>query len=238
VITLAHSSDLHLGTELEDGLLQLRRVLAGADQAEADVILLVGDTFEHIRYPLPFFQQAGDLLANAGRRVVVLPGNHDPLFEASEPNWQAMGAGANVTILGLAHDDPVGFADLDLEFWGWAHRSYGSMDPLRNPPARVARWQIALAHGHYTERHYKAGEPSPSWLIFDEDIDATRSDYLALGHWNMATRVGPGLVPAYYSGSPDLENTVNIIRLNDGGVAVDRHPLPPSIPSPAAAGEG
>lgn len=225
MITLAHSSDLHLSTDLEDGLLQLRRVLAGAAEAQADIVLLVGDTFEHIRYPLAFFQQAGDLLANAGRRVVVLPGNHDPLFDASEPNWRAMGAASNVTILGLDHEDPVSFADLDLEVWGRAHRSYGSMDPLRQPPVRGAKWQVALAHGHFTDRHYKAGEPSPSWLIFAEDIDATGADYLALGHWNTAVSVGPGAVPAYYSGSPDLENTVNIIRLSDQGVTVDRQPL-------------
>jgi DNA repair exonuclease SbcCD nuclease subunit len=238
VITLAHSSDLHLSTDLEDGLLQLRRVLAGAAEAEADVVMLVGDTFEHIRYPLTFFQQAGELLSQAGRRVVVLPGNHDPLFDASEPNWRAMGAASNVTILGLEHDEPVGFGDLDLEVWGWAHRSYGSMDPLRNPPARKAKWQVALAHGHYTERHYKAGEPSPSWLMFAEDIEATGADYLALGHWNTAVPVGSGAVPAYYSGSPDLENTVNLIRLSDQGVTVNRHPLSQKVPSPVATGEG
>ena len=230
MITLAHSSDLHLGTELADGLLQLRRVLAGAAEADADVVLLVGDTFEHIRYPLSFFAQAGDLLATAGRRVVVLPGNHDPLFDASEPNWRALGAAPNVTVLGLEHDDPVAFEDLDLEVWGWAHRSYGSMDPLRQPPARRGKWQIALAHGHFTERHYRAGEPSPSWLIFAEDIDATGADYLALGHWNTAVQVGLGAVPAYYSGSPDLENTVNIVRLGDS-VHVSRLPLCPSSPT-------
>ncbi len=232
MVTLAHSSDLHLSTDLEDGLLQLRRVLAGAAEAEADVVLLVGDTFEHIRYPLAFFQQAGGLLANAGRRVVVLPGNHDPLFEASEPNWRAMRSSPSVHILGLDHDDPVRFDDLDLEIWGWAHRSYGSMDPLRDPPARSAKWRVALAHGHFTDRHYKAGEPSPSWLIFAEDIDATDADYLALGHWNTAVPVGSGAVPAYSSGSPDLENTLNIIRLSEHGVAVERHPLPQTIPLP------
>lgn len=233
MVVLTHSSDLHLSTDLADGLLQLRRVLAGAAEAEADVVLLVGDTFEHIRYPLPFFQEAGELLGDAGRRVVILPGNHDPLFEASEPNWRAMGAAPNVTILGLDHDDPAQFDDLDLEIWGWAHRSYGSMDPLRQPPARRAKWQVALAHGHFTERHYKAGEPSPSWLIFAEDIEASGADYLALGHWNTAVPVGTGAVPAYYSGSPDLENTINVIRLGDQGVTVERHPLASSH-SPSA----
>ncbi len=226
MVVLAHSSDLHLSTDLKDDLLQLRRVLAGAAKAEADVLLLAGDTFEHVRFPVGFFQQAGELLAGAEHRVVVLPGNHDPLFDASEPGWRALAAAENVHVLGLDHDEPVRLPDLDLEIWGWAHRSYGGMDPLRNPPVRSARWQVAMAHGHFSEKRYDAGEPSPSWLIFAEDIDATGADYLALGHWNCAVRVGNSAVPAYYSGSPDLEHTLNVIRLSEDGIEVQLFPLP------------
>jgi DNA repair exonuclease SbcCD nuclease subunit len=225
VVVLSHSSDLHLNTDLQDGLLQLRRVLAGSASADVDIVLLAGDTFEHIRFPVEFFREAGGLLAAAGRRVVILPGNHDPLFEQSEAGWRAMGEPPNVTILGLDHDEPVTFPEFDLEIWGWAHRSYGSMSPLREPPSRKARWQVAMAHGHFTEQQYKPGEPSPSWLMFAEEIDATGADYLALGHWNIAMAVGSGSVPAYYSGSPDLEHTINIVRLSDDGIQVTRHPL-------------
>ena len=39
-------------------------------------------------------------------------------------------------------------------------------------------------------------------------------------------RVGNGVVPAYYSGSPDLAETVNLVRLTAGGeVVVTREPL-------------
>ena len=56
----------------------------------------------------------------------------------------------------------------------------------------------------------------PSWLISDAEIDATEADYLALGHWNRPEKVGTGRVPAYYSGSPELAKTVNLIRLDSG----------------------
>ena len=46
------------------------------------------------------------------------------------------------------------------------------------------------------------------------------SDYLALGHWDRPMRVGNGVVPAYYSGSPELAGTVNLVRLTAGGEAV------------------
>src|SRR5579862_6517643 len=225
MVVLTHSSDLHLSADLTDGLLQLRRVLAGSQRVDADAVLLAGDTFEHIRYPLPFFEDAGALLAEAGRRVVILPGNHDPLFEASEPRWQALAAAPNVTVLGMPDDAPVRFDDLDVEIWGWAHRSYSTMMPLRDPPPRGARWQIAMAHGHFSDQRYEPGAPAPSWLIFSEDIAATSADYVALGHWNIHQPVGEGSVPAYYSGSPDLEHTLNVIRLGEDGIQVERFPL-------------
>ena len=50
------------------------------------------------------------------------------------------------------------------------------------------------------------------------------SDYIALGHWNRAAKVGA--VAAYYSGSPEYAGTVNVVRLTAGGdVAVARAEL-------------
>jgi hypothetical protein len=60
----------------------------------------------------------------------------------------------------------------------------------------------------------------PAWQT------TTAADYLALGHCDRPERVGDGTVPAYYSGSPDLARTVNLIRLTaDGEVLVTREPL-------------
>ena len=38
-------------------------------------------------------------------------------------------------------------------------------------------------------------------------------------------RVGNGVVPAFYSGSPELARTVNLVRLTAGGVVVTREAL-------------
>ena len=39
-------------------------------------------------------------------------------------------------------------------------------------------------------------------------------------------RVGNGVVPAYYSGSPEYAGTINVVRLSEtGGVTVKRAPL-------------
>jgi hypothetical protein len=65
----------------------------------------------------------------------------------------------------------------------------------------------------------------PSWLIGDDELAATGADYIALGHWNRAAKVG-GAIAAYYSGSPEYAGTINVVRLLTGGeVAVTRAEL-------------
>jgi DNA repair exonuclease SbcCD nuclease subunit len=100
------------------------------------------------------------------------------------------------------------------------------MVPLRDPPARQARWHIAVGHGHYEPPETWANPLRPSWLISDAMISETRADYVALGHWDRAARVGDGAVPAYYSGSPDYVGTVNLVCLTAAGeVVVTREPV-------------
>jgi len=118
----------------------------------------------------------------------------------------------------------VYFPEFDMEIWGHAHVDYGNMVPLRDPRPKTARWHIALAHGHYEDDG--AVPLRPSWLISNAELDATEADYIALGHWNRAAQVGTGKVQGYYSGSPDLAKTVNVVRLtHNGDVEVTRAPI-------------
>jgi hypothetical protein len=83
-----------------------------------------------------------------------------------------------------------------------------------------------VAHGHYEPAPDRSKGPRPSWLISDAEIAATGADYVALGHWNRAVRVGNGTVPAYYSGSPEYAGTVNVVRMSESaGVTISRVPL-------------
>jgi DNA repair exonuclease SbcCD nuclease subunit len=230
-IVLVHSSDLHVddeqnATKHNDGTDGLAAVLAVARAADADVVLLAGDTFDNNRVAATVLDRAAQLLADAGRPVVILPGNHDPALPNSVFVRGGLASIANVTVLGITHDEAVDFPQHDLEIWGHAHRDYENMVPLRGPRARSTRWQIAMAHGHYEPPETLATPLRPSWLFSDDAIAATEADYLALGHWDRAVRVGNGVVPAYYSGSPDLARTANLIRLTaDGQVVVTREPL-------------
>ena len=170
--------------------------------------------------------RAGRLLADAGMPVVILPGNHDPAMPDSVFVKGGYAQIPNLAVIGITHDEAIAFAAFDLEIWGHAHRDYFDMPPLRGPRPRTTRWQVALGHGHYEPPATRANPLRPSWVFGDEEIAATAADYLALGHWDRPMRVGDGRVPAYYSGSPALARTVNLVRLSTaGGVVVSREAL-------------
>ncbi len=228
---VVHSSDLHVDDEANaskhaEGIAGLAAVLAVAREAEADIVLLAGDTFDNNRVPLPVLARTAQMLADAAVPVVILPGNHDPALPNSVFVRGGLASIPNVSILGVTHDEAVAFPDHDLEIWGHAHRDYENMAPLRGPRPRSTRWQIAMAHGHYEPPHNLATPLRPSWLFSDDAIAATAADYLALGHWDRHERVGDGTVPACYSGSPALARSVNQIRLTPTGeVRVRREPV-------------
>lgn len=229
-VVIVHSSDVHVDDGYTarahggDGANGLRCVLETARSLAADVVLLAGDTLEHNRLPAELLERTARLLAGAGRPVVILPGNHDPVTPDSAWHRGGIGHLPNVHILGMTHDEAVAFEHLELEIWGRAHFDYDDMFPLKTAPRpRRTRWQVVVAHGHYEAKPDLKSNLRPSWLISDREIAATRADYVALGHWNQPLRVGPDSVPAYYSGSPELAGTVNMVRFTaTGSVVVTR----------------
>ncbi len=201
-------------------------MLEAARDLSADVVLLAGDTFDSHRVPQSLIEQAAAVISASALRVVILPGNHDPAIASAIYRDGALAAVKNLHVIGVTHDDAVAFPDLALEVWGRPHRDYDDMIPFEAVRARQTRWLIAMAHGHYEPNPDRSIGPRPSWLIGDDEIAATGADYVALGHWNRAVRVGNGVVPAFYSGSPEYAGTVNVVRLSEtGGVTVTRAPL-------------
>jgi len=230
-IVVVHSSDLHVDHDYTarlhggDGAAGLGCVLDAARAMAADVVILAGDTFDSHRVPESLIERAAALIAASALPVVVLPGNHDPAIDTAVYRHGAFVAVKNLHVLGVTHDESVTFPDLSLEVWGRPHRDYDDMIPFAAVRARTTRWLVAMAHGHYEPKPERGLGPRPAWLIGDDEIAATGADYVALGHWNRAVRVGNGAVPAYYSGSPEFAGTVNVVRLGAGGVTVTRAPL-------------
>ena len=231
-IVVVHTSDLHVDHDYTarlhggDGAAGLACVLGAARDLGADVVLLAGDTFDSHRMPESLVERTAAVIGAAGVPVVVLPGNHDPAIDTAVYRAAALAAVKNLHVIGVTHDEAVSFADLSLEVWGRPHRDYDDMIPFEIVRPRTTRWSIAMAHGHYVPKPDRSTGPRPSWLIGDDEIAATGADYVALGHWNRAVRVGNGAVPAFYSGSPEYAGTVNVVRLSEAdGVTIVRAPL-------------
>ena len=220
-VSIVHSSDLHLGVDdsfsTADSLAVLPKVLEAANQARADVVLLVGDTFDNHRQPIGLLERAARILREYNKPIVILPGNHDPLTPDSVYRRGGLAHIPNVRILGLNVEEAVTFEEFQLEIWGRPHLDYTDMSPLADPRPRSTRWQLAAAHGHYVDEVRDPNRLIGSWLIHREELFATKADYVALGHWNQATPVGDGQIAAYYSGSPEYAGTVNVVRLTRRG---------------------
>jgi DNA repair exonuclease SbcCD nuclease subunit len=231
-LIVAHSSDLHVDHDHTarlhggDGTAGLACVLRAARAAGADIAILAGDTFDCHRLPRDLIDHAADVIAAARLPVVILPGNHDPAVPDAVYHQGRLAAVENLHVLGITHDEAVLFPGLGLEIWGRAHRDYCDMIPFETPRPRSTRWQIAVAHGHYQPQPDRSTRLRASWLIGDAEIAATGADYVALGHWNRAAKVGNGAAAAYYSGSPEYAGTINLARFTrQGDVVVSHLPL-------------
>ncbi len=223
-LIVVHTSDLHLGGRWQRGgeLSALRAVLGAAVETGAQALLMAGDVFDSHRTPVTLLEGAARMLADAAVEVVILPGNHDPATPDAVYRHSGMDSIANVHVLGVTVADSVVLGALELEVVGVPHMAYADMSPLAGPRSKAAAWQISMAHGHWVKGPEDAHR---GWQIHDHEIAASGADYVALGHWDVPQPVGDGSVPAFYSGSPEIAKTVNVVRFGAAGVAVRRHAL-------------
>jgi len=233
-VRVVHTSDVHVDNDYfaerfgGDGAGPLAEVVAAAARLRADLLLLVGDTFDHNRLPARVVVRAAEILAAFPGSVVILPGNHDPATSESPFRHPAFASLDHVAILGIGRGESAHLPQFGLEVCGRPHLDYADMTPLRAASApRLDLRRIVLAHGHYEPSPDFGVRARPSWLFGDAELLGLDVDYVALGHWNRATRVGPGGVEAWYSGSPDVARSVNLIQLGPNGARVTREPLDP-----------
>jgi DNA repair exonuclease SbcCD nuclease subunit len=183
-----------------------------------DVLLVVGDLFDHGRVPEGLVKEAFDVLAELDVPTVLISGNHDIHDDASL--YRRHGPvvdGAGVTFLDAVEGSTISLLDGQMTIWGRAMDDHHpGFRPLHGVPERPARdaWYVVLGHGHYV------GAESPdasmrSSPITDDDIAATNADYVALGHWHTLTDVSSPDVPAWYAGSPMMSWSEGVALLID-----------------------
>jgi calcineurin-like phosphoesterase family protein len=145
-------SDLHLGSATGEDLGRnpgVRRALL-EEIAPAERLVLLGDVLELRELPLaqaldaarPFFEELGT--AMAGRRVVLVPGNHD--HRLAEPLLEALALEGGE--LGLEHRaPPAGEALARIAAW------LGDAELGIAYPGLWLRDDVYATHGHYMDCH-------------------------------------------------------------------------------------
>jgi predicted phosphodiesterase len=153
-VVTAVVSDLHLGTRTQADLLRrpdLRQRLIEAVE-NVDHVVLLGDSIElrdgppgeALEVAAPFFEHLGE--AMAGRRVTVVPGNHD--YQLASP-WLARRRDGRAGPLGLEELS----APVAGDVLGRLARRMGSAEVVLAYPGTWLRQDVYATHGHYLDCH-------------------------------------------------------------------------------------
>ncbi|MFC1957702.1 exonuclease SbcCD subunit D [Chloroflexota bacterium] len=221
-----HSSDLHLMSIGDIGCRSLEALVDLALEAEVDLVVIVGDLFDHNRVDDDLISFAVEQLRQLSMPVVILPGNHDCLIPNSIYNKAELWDGAtNIRIIRDPQGETLTLPDLGISIWGKAIVSYdGDIHPLAGAPSprKNGQWHIAMAHGFYV------GTDTDSFRglqITEEEVSTSGQDYIALGHFPVFRCVCDEPV-AYYCDAPYPSGVGLIVDLDEEtGVQVTRYPL-------------
>ena len=212
-VRVLQTSDVHLGPaareptgreHLEECICPIDVMLDLVVEHHVDVLLIVGDLFDHARVSESLVDRTFERLAEAAAEVVLLPGNHDQ-YDHTAVCKRQRGAidAARVQFFDQLDGRVVDVADGALRLWARAMDEHTpSFLPLAEaPPHPGDRWYIAAAHGHYVD---PGGDVYRSSRLTAAEIDAVGADYVALGHWHVTTDLSTRGVatPAWYSGAP------------------------------------
>lgn len=242
-IRILQTSDVHLagtfntpksGAHLDNCLCSLEVLSSVTDEHGVDLVMIVGDLFDHARVREDLVGEVFRRLAKLPVPVVLLPGNHD-VHDDTSPygRFGDIVTDSGVHFLDSHHGSTVELFDGQLTIWARAMPEHSpAFRPLHGVPERPAEgWFVVAGHGHHVGDEVP-GPLTRSSPITNDDVAATGADYVALGHWHVPSDVSSGGVIAHYSGSPlDMGRSgqVHLVDL-DPTLGVVVSPLPVQAP--------
>ena len=214
-LTLLHTADVHLDNRPVDSAQSpkahraFEAIIDCAQDANADLVLIAGDLFDHNRIDKETVVFAQNQLQRLDCPAVILPGNHDCLqADGVYCRHDFNAACDNVRVISDPHGQSITFPDLDLRIWGRAMETHEpGFQPLAHLPIREAspaRWHVAMAHGFFYEDFETPERSSP---ILASEIRETRWDYVALGHKHVMADHSQDGVTAWYPGTPQPDRS-------------------------------
>lgn len=233
-LSFIHAADFHLGAglsrfgpareTLEKAQFQaLVKTLQWASKEAAAFVLISGDLFDTRNPSARVLKRAGEIFASLREiRIYILPGTHDFLGEDSvlardRADWIP----PNVTVLNENIDSPYYCAELNCHLYFRPNRSNRSASSPISGLVRGAGdgFHIGLAHGSLDLGGLDLSNDFP---IDPADVERSRLDYFALGHWHRPRMEKFGQTTVAYPGIgqplsfSDPENgSVLYVRLED-----------------------
>jgi DNA repair exonuclease SbcCD nuclease subunit len=207
-IKIGHCADIHLSTS--KNLQQNRelkqvffKILSDCVEEKIQLLLIAGDMFDDTRIDEGVLKEIKMVMGNAGFKIVISPGNHDPFTIDSPYNsddWPK-----NIYIFNKNFKkngfQNFYFEDLNVRVWGSAFTSmYSRVSPLEKFSSDMLSGKeinIGLFHADLQSAH-KLYAP-----ITAEQIASTGLDYLALGHFHKRSELNRiGRTFYAYAGCP------------------------------------
>ena len=223
MLRLLHTADVHLGARYRDlgpvAVTQRERQMAAfratvelALAERVDLFVVAGDLFDSNTQPARSVHAvAAELkrLADAGVRVVLLPGTHDvfdpsSIYRAYDLPALAGHAADDAVVLLTPERSSVHYPTLDLTVHGRCFATKrGPRSPLADFDARAdgsGQWQVGVIHGSL---RIPEKTEHDEVVFTTEEVAASGLDYLALGHWHSYSQGHAGATTYAYSGAPE-----------------------------------
>ncbi|HEX7979088.1 MAG TPA: DNA repair exonuclease [Gemmatimonadaceae bacterium] len=190
-----------------DVALSFTRAIDKIIELAPEVVLIAGDVFHQVRPTNTailhaYIQFARLRAALPQTEVVMIAGNHDTPRSAETGCILRLFVPLGIHVV-EAEPRALEFPELDLSVLAVADNQYPRP---KLTPSGSRRWNVLLLHGEvegmlgpFAATHEMATQEIPQ-----EDLHATRWDYIALGHYHVYRRMSPN---QFYSGSLDYTST-------------------------------
>ncbi len=222
MLRVLHTADVHLGARHADlgeqATAQRERQFAAfkasvdvAIAEKIDLVLIAGDLFDSNVQPRRSVDRvAAELgrLVEARIRTVLIPGTHDvydraSIYRSYDLPALAGPSGPDFVTLLTPEQGSIRLEPLDLTVHA---QVFATKRAPRSPLDGLAvggdpsTWQVGIVHGSIAIPNQTDHDEV---VITNEEIAASKLDYLALGHWHSSSRGKAGRTVYAYAGAPE-----------------------------------
>jgi len=207
-LRILHVADVHLGAKFkgipptkarnrrDDLKKTFSKMIDLAKSSKSNVLLIAGDLFDDPNPSSSLVSFVINELKRAEIPIFLISGNHDPMVKGSvytENNFPS-----NVTIFDTEFSSKM-VGDLAVHGIAYDPEKFDKHILKDIPEPLPDKYNIALVHGSYKFMDFGDENYYP---IEKEEIESSKMDYIALGHFHTFHEIGTS-VPACYPGTPD-----------------------------------